>query len=72
MQHLQTDGRFDDPQGYISEGKLAHRWQMSRRTLQRWRQYETGPTFYEIGGSIRYRVADVLAFEEARRKGATS
>ena len=49
--------------------ELAARWRVSPRTLERWRAEGYGPAWLTIGGSIRYRLADVLAFERARRRG---
>lgn len=57
------------PANLLSERQLAHRWQKSRRTLQRWRSEGFGPAYILIGGSIRYRLADVLDFEDRRRQG---
>jgi hypothetical protein len=52
---------------FLKERELAHRWQTSLRTLQRWRALEAGPPFHRIGGVIRYRVEDIVAFEEIHR-----
>ena len=46
----------------LRERELAVRWKVSTRTLQRWRSEGFGPGYILIGGSIRYRFADVLAF----------
>ncbi|MCB2136631.1 MAG: DNA-binding protein [Rhodobacteraceae bacterium] len=48
---------------------LATRWQKSIRTLQRWRAEGYGPAWIHIGGSIFFRMSDVLAFEERMRRG---
>ena len=42
---------------------LARRWRISPRTLERWRADSVGPCFLRIGRHIRYRDADVQAFE---------
>ena len=47
----------------LRERELAARWRMSTRTLQRWRGDGSGPVHLVIGGSIRYRLSDVIAFE---------
>lgn len=57
------------PTELLRERELAARWRTSRRTLQRWRAEGHGPAFIQIGGAIRYRLADVLAYEERRRVG---
>ena len=53
----------------IRESELAERWRTSQRTLQRWRKEAYGPAHIVIGGTIRYRIADILAFEERMRRG---
>ncbi|MEJ8570763.1 helix-turn-helix domain-containing protein [Microbaculum marinum] len=63
----------DDPWLLIRERELAERWKTSRRTLQRWRAGGSGPAYILIGGAVRYRMADVLTFEERmRRAGGAS
>ncbi|MFN3262123.1 MAG: helix-turn-helix domain-containing protein [Pikeienuella sp.] len=54
---------------FMTERELASRWRVSARTLQRWRAERYGPPWTNIGGSIRYGMADVLAFEEGGRSG---
>ena len=54
----------------LTERALAVRWQVSPRTLQRWRCCGTGPPFLMLGGGIRYRLADILSHEEQNRSGA--
>lgn len=55
----------------ITERALARRWQVSPRTLQRWRANRTGPAFCRIGNAIRYRLGDVLDHETtARHEGS--
>jgi hypothetical protein len=52
-------------QSPMTEPELADRWQKSVRTLQRWRRDGYGPAYLRIGGTIHYRVQDILAFEAA-------
>lgn len=50
----------------LTETDLAERWNVTTRTLQRWRGIGEGPAFIRIGErSIFYREEDVLAYEEA-------
>lgn len=51
----------------LTERNLSDRWQVSCRTLQRWRAEGVGPAWLWIGGSVRYRFSDVLAFEDRNR-----
>lgn len=41
-------------QQFISEAELATRWDLSPRTLRRWRSEGHGPRFATLGNSIRY------------------
>ncbi len=36
-------------------------------TVYRWNSTGTGPAYYKLGNSIRYRVSDVEAWLESRR-----
>lgn len=51
------------------ERTLASRWGKSIRTLQRWRTDGHGPPFLRIGGSVRYRLSDVLDYEARMQRG---
>ena len=53
--------------GNTYRGQSAFRWKVSARTLQRWRSKRHGPVWTSIGGSIRYPMASVLAFETGGR-----
>jgi hypothetical protein len=53
----------------MQERRVARRWNKSIRTLQRWRSEGYGPPFLRIGGTIHYRVSDILAFEARQRRG---
>lgn len=58
-----------DPLTLAPEYALAQRWNKSVRTLQRWRSEGYGPPYIHIGGTVHYRVQDVLAFEDRQRHG---
>lgn len=60
--HAQDDG-------CLTQRDLAARWKISIRTLERWRVDACGPQWLLMGGSIRYRLRDVLAFEAAHLQG---
>ena len=57
----------DEPDCILTERALAVRWKMSVRSLQRWRSSGTGPAWMRIGGCIRYRLEDILSFEQSCR-----
>ncbi len=50
---------------HMTRGELAQRWRVTPRTLDRWRAARTGPAWLRLNGRIRYRLEDVLAFEQA-------
>ena len=52
----------------LTAEELAERWMVSARTLEGWRNAGKGPVWLKIGGQVRYRLADILAYEsEAER-----
>jgi predicted site-specific integrase-resolvase len=54
---------------HLAEADLAERWGLSRRTLQRWRQNGTGPSWFRVGRKILYRRDDIEYFERSCRGG---
>ena len=56
---------------FLNQVRLADRWQISPRTLERWRWTGEGPAFVKIGGRVVYRIADVEAYENGRRCDST-
>ena len=48
---------------HLNQNDLAHRWNISPRTLERWRWLKQGPAFLKIGGRVAYRMEDVLSYE---------
>ena len=67
---LQTKGISGE---LLLQDDLAKRWRTSVRTLARWRATGCGPAYIRIGGQIRYRLSDVLTFEDRmRRDGANA
>lgn len=57
---------------YLTQHDVEDRWQLSGRTLERWRSEDYGPAWYVLGGSIRYRLADIEEFETRHRRGEQS
>jgi hypothetical protein len=50
--------------GFLSTNDLAKRWNLRSGTLSRWRQYGTGPAFLKFGKTVRYRIEDVIEYEQ--------
>lgn len=57
---------------FLTESDLAARWVVSPKVLRNKRWAGGGPPFVKIGGSIRYRLADIEAYEAARTFNSTT
>jgi predicted site-specific integrase-resolvase len=55
---------------FLLERELAQRWRISVRSLQRWRQEGSGPTWLKIQGRVIYPLSEVLDWEQGARQGA--
>ena len=49
----------------FTPAELAERWQCSPGHLANMRSAGVGPVYLKLGSSIRYRVADVQAYEQS-------
>jgi hypothetical protein len=61
---------------HLTEYGLADRYDLDVSTIRTWRKNGTGPKYLKLSesatsGTIRYRLADVEAWEESRLKAAT-
>ena len=52
-----------------TETELAQRWAISPKTLERWRCENRGPRYIKLSKAVRYRLADILDYEQAQRQG---
>lgn len=57
---------------HLNQINLADRWNISHRTLERWRWTGEGPQFVKLGGRVVYRLEDVEAFERGQVRARTS
>ncbi len=57
---------------HLNQIELADRWNISHRTLVRWRGRGEGPAFLKIGGRVVYRLEDVEAFEADQTRKSTA
>lgn len=55
---------------HFNQVDLSRRWNISPRTLERWRWLKQGPRYLKIGGRVVYRLEDIEAFEKAQIKKA--
>ena len=59
---MQTEPAFN-------ETELARRWNVSAKTLQRWRCEGAGPPYIKLSKAVRYPVSEIVAYEQANRQG---
>lgn len=55
---------------YLTSDELAERYQVPVQTVRYWRHMGTGPKAVKIGRFVRYRMADVLAWEQQLQPSA--
>jgi len=60
----------DDSTRHLSPAELAGRLGVPLETIYGWNKLHTGPRFMKVGRHVRYRLADVLAWEESRTVGS--
>jgi predicted site-specific integrase-resolvase len=48
---------------HLNQIELARRWNISARTLERWRWLGEGPVYLKLGGRVSYRLEDVEHYE---------
>ncbi|WP_009884799.1 helix-turn-helix transcriptional regulator [Brevibacterium aurantiacum] len=53
----------ENTRAILTNQDLADRLQMPEQTLAIWRMKGYGPRFFKAGRYVRYRLADVLAWE---------
>ena len=56
---------------HFSQIELAARWNLSPRTLERWRFTGEGPQYVKLGGRVVYRLEDIEGYEAEQIRQAT-
>jgi hypothetical protein len=56
----------------LTEDEVAERYEVAARTVKRWRASRIGPRWFYAGRYVRYRMAAILAWEEAEEMRAAS
>ncbi|WP_138843656.1 helix-turn-helix transcriptional regulator [Rhodococcus pyridinivorans] len=54
---------------FLSRQEVADRYGIPARTLDQWASLGKGPRFIKIGRYARYRLEDVVAWENAQQMG---
>lgn len=56
----------------LAPEEAAERLGVQRSTLDNWRWTGSGPRYCKVGGRVRYRLADLAAWLDARTRRSTS
>jgi predicted site-specific integrase-resolvase len=59
------------PIKHLRQAEVAQRWNVSPRTLERWRWTGQGPRFLKVGGRVVYRIEDIEAYEVGQLRTST-
>lgn len=54
---------------WLSRQELAGRLKLPSKTLAQWATHGRGPRFSKIGRFVRYKLSDVIAWEDAQATG---
>ncbi len=57
---------------HLSQLDVALRYRVTTGTIERWRRLGTGPKFLKIQSKVRYRIEDLVSFEEEQLRKSTS
>lgn len=57
---------------HLNQNQLAERWNVSPRSLERWRWRGEGPKFLKLGGRVVYRLHDVELYEAEQLRDSTA
>jgi len=57
---------------HLSVNDLAARQQVTAETVRTWNKRRTGPPYMRIGRHVRYRLVDVIKWEESRFAAGSS
>jgi hypothetical protein len=55
---------------FLTPAELSERWGIPAGTLSQARYHKKGAPYVRLGGAIRYRLADIIAYEKARSVAA--
>lgn len=61
-----TAGRVSGDEKHLSITDLAEREGVTVQTVYHWNKTKSGPRYFRAGRHCRYKMADVIAWENAR------
>jgi predicted DNA-binding transcriptional regulator AlpA len=53
---------------HLSPQQLAERYGLPLETIYGWNKLRSGPRFLKLGRHVRYRLSDIIAWEESRTR----
>jgi len=62
----------DRPVRHFNQIDLSRRWNISARTLERWRWLKVGPDYLKLGGHVVYRLEDIERYEALQKKNSVT
>ena len=57
---------------WLTRPEVAERLRVPEKTLAQWAVKKTGPRYAKLGRHVRYRLADVEAWEDEQIRGEAS
>ncbi|OBB71574.1 AlpA family transcriptional regulator [Mycobacterium sp. 852014-52144_SCH5372336] len=57
---------------WLTRPELADRWKMPPATLNQWASQGRGPKYARFGRHVRYRLSDVITWENSQFGGVTA
>jgi hypothetical protein len=57
---------------HLNQRELAERWNISARSLERWRWIGEGPRFLKLGRRVVYRLEDIERYEAEQLRDSTA
>lgn len=69
---LEVLAETSHPTRLVDDAYLEEMCGITKRTWQNWRVDGTGPKFLKLGGCVRYRLSDVLAWFENNERNSTA
>lgn len=61
-----------EPKRHLKQGEVAHRFGVTTGSIERWRRLGTGPRFLKLQSKVRYRIEDLVRFEEEQLRKSTA
>lgn len=57
---------------WLTRAEAAARYGLPKNTLAQWATKGTGPRYLRVGKHVRYRLADLVAWEQTNMRGGAA